>query len=77
MTAASEQAVAIAESETIQGHVEKIGDPILYGDGPFYVAQANRTTSTVVDMDGISLFTIIQEGDMFKILDHVFIGSME
>ena len=78
VTPAEQQAVAIANSEFVNGHVEKVGESIMYGDGPnYFVAQANRTTSSQIDMDGISLFTIVQNGDVYKIQSHVFVGSLE
>lgn len=78
VTGAQDQAVAIVASETVDGHVEKVGKTIMYGDGPsYFVAQANHTTSEGVDLDGISLFTIVKDGDVFKIHRHVFVGSFE
>lgn len=77
VTGAEAQAMAISQGEFYDGQVEKVGDPIMFGDGPFYVAQANHTSSTTVDMDGISMFTIVEEGDTFLIQSHVFIGGME
>lgn len=78
VTTAEEQAAGIANSEFINGHVEKVGAPIMFGDGPnYFVAEANRTTSSDIDMDGISLFTIVQDGDVYKIHSHVVVGSLE
>jgi hypothetical protein len=70
-------AADIESNEVFENTVEKVGDPIMIGEGPrYYVAQANRLTSVGgVRLEGISLFTIIQEGDMFKIQEHVFIGE--
>ena len=77
-TTAEQTAVAISNNEFTDVNVEEVGDPIMFGDGPnYFVARANRITSSQTNMDGISLFTIVQQGDVYKIFSHVFVGSLE
>lgn len=76
MTSTVDDVAANIETGTVyQTVVEKIGEPIQYGDGPYIVAQANHLTSSTTQLDGISVFTIVQNGDAYMIQSHVFIGS--
>jgi hypothetical protein len=73
VTPADEQAAAIVSSEAIAGNVETVGAPITYGDGPtYFVTQFDLTTSTVMDMEGISVITVIEDGDVFRVQHHLF-----
>ena len=52
--------------------VEELGEPIMVGDGPWIVAQANHTTYGSSDLDGMSLITVVEEGGMLKIASHIW-----
>jgi hypothetical protein len=59
-------------------HFRTIGDPIMWGDGPYFVAQAERVTSTETgyrDMKGISLYTIVNRDGVFLIQRCEFMGT--
>lgn len=52
--------------------VEALGEPMMVGDGPWLVAQANHTTFGSTDQYGMSLLTVVEEGGMLKIASHVW-----
>lgn len=52
--------------------VEQTGEPIMVGDGPWLVAQANHMNYGSSDLDGMSLMTVVEEGGMLKIASHVW-----
>jgi hypothetical protein len=78
ITSAQDVAAAIVANEASHLQVQRIGEPIMYGDGPnHYVAQANRLTYESNELDGISLFTIVEQNGVNLISRHLFIASNE
>lgn len=73
---AEEEALGIAQLGAYDWHVVLTGDRVIAGDGPTYVAlQPNRVTSTVGDMEGISVFTILETDGSYLISGHTFIEN--
>lgn len=73
---AEQEALGIAQLGGYDWNVTITGDRVIAGDGPTYVAlQPNQVTSTVGDMEGISVFTIVETNGSYLISGHRFIGS--
>jgi hypothetical protein len=75
---AAQQAIIVDGLERVGWHVEVIGEPIMTGDGPWYVAQANLlTANTYPDegLRGLSTFTIVDEDGTLRISRHVYTGE--
>lgn len=73
---ASEEAAEIDGLGAFDWSVERIGDPIMIGDGPTYlVASADRVSTIGRDADGISLYTIVEDGDTLRISHHLFMDG--
>jgi hypothetical protein len=70
-------AADIESAEAFENNIETVGDPVMSGEGPeYYVAQADVLTSEgETALEGISIFTIVQDGDTYKIRHHVFVGQ--
>lgn len=65
--------LGIAEFEA-----ERIGDLMLAGDGPYYVAEAQRITAPGLlasPVEGISMYTIVEEDGVLKVSLHRFISD--
>lgn len=73
---AAQQARLIDGLERYDWHVEAIGGPIMTGDGPWYVAQANLLTATSYPdgHPGMSILTVVDDGGALRIAEHVYIG---
>ena len=56
-------------------NVEVIGEPIMTGNGPWYVAQVNRVGSESDLSDGISNFVIVDEGGTLLVASHIWTGN--
>lgn len=75
---AAETAATIETGSSYGTQVEPIGDPIVNGKGPaYFVAQADVLTSSETELSGISLFTIVEDGGVYRIQSHIFVGSLE
>ncbi len=56
--------------------VEETGEPMMYGDGPWYVAQLNHVT-TITNQDGsggFSVFTIVERDGTLLVQRHEWLG---
>ena len=57
---------------------EVIGEPIMTGDGPWYVSVVEHFTSTGYGpdgADGVSTFTIVEDGGTLKVARHSYVGN--
>lgn len=56
--------------------VERVGEYITIGDGPYYVAAVNRIESNdPVDFFGISTNVVVETEDGLKVAEHRFLGD--
>lgn len=70
------------QANVIDGMLESNGwnaedvDLFVAGDGPYYVAVLNTSTSNATPdgVDGMSTFTIIDDGDDLKVSEHIYVG---
>ncbi len=68
------EAAGIAQLGAYDWNVTMTGDRVIAGDGPTYVVlQPNEVTSTIGDMEGISVFTIVETDGSYLISGHRFI----
>ena len=77
-TPADEQAGYIDNLDAVSWHVEQIGDAIMTGDGPWYVAVANHLTADtypVEGYDGVSTVTIVDVNGTLRIANHTYLGQ--
>lgn len=75
----SDQALEVVEYSSYGFNVERIGEPLMMGDGPWYVSAGHHldaTTFPADGYDGISTFTIVDDDGTLKIARHSFIGNM-
>lgn len=71
---AEEEALGIAQLGIYDWNVTITGDRVIAGDGPTYVAlQPNQVTSTAGDMEGVSVFTIVETDGSYLISGHRFV----
>lgn len=62
--------------EDLSFHVEQVGDAVVTGDGPYYVAIAYRTTSSGTEPDpGIASFIVVETDDGLKVAEHTWVGE--
>jgi hypothetical protein len=55
-----------------------IGEPIMAGKGPWYVSQVEHFTSPSYGprgADGVSTFTVVDDGGMLKVARHDYVGN--
>lgn len=74
---AEQQAVLLEGGSTLDWAVEEVGEPIMHGDGPWYVAQANLITTRIAPVDGyegLSIFTIVEEDGVLLVRRHTYLG---
>jgi hypothetical protein len=77
-TPAATQARTISAGERTDWQVEPVGEPIMTGDGPWYVAQANRLTAAVYPDDGyegLSILTIVDDDGTLLVDRHLYVGQ--
>lgn len=77
-TSTAQQATIIEGLERVDWHVETIGDPIMVGDGPWYVTQADHLTGDAYPdsgHQGISTFTVVDDAGTLRISHHVYTGE--
>jgi len=57
----------------------QIGEPMMIGDGPWFVSVAERHTATSGygpgGANGISTFTIVDDGGSLKVARHTYVGN--
>ena len=62
----------------LEYHWERVGEPIMTGDGPWLVSQAIFSTSNDPccpnGVEGISILTIVDEGGTLKVARDVFVA---
>lgn len=74
---AERQAVLLEGGSGIDWAVETVGEPIMHGDGPWYVAQANRITTAISPAEGhegLSVFIIVEEDGELLLRRHTYFG---
>ncbi len=74
---AANQASMIDAGSGIEWQVERVGESLMQGDGPWYVASANNITTSIAPEDGyrgISIFTIVEQDGELLIRRHVYFG---
>jgi hypothetical protein len=54
--------------------VERFGDLVVTGEGPYYVAVANRLHDDEGTEAGISTFVVVETNDGLKVAEHLVIG---
>ena len=54
-----------------------VGDSIVAGDGPYYVAVTNRltTAATPDGVEGLSTITVVDDDGVLKVSEHVYEGG--
>jgi len=57
---------------------ETVGDPIVAGDGPYYVAITNQLTSASSPdgVEGMSTVTVVDDNGALKVSEHVYEGMV-
>jgi len=57
--------------------VEEVGEGVMTGDGPYYVAVVDRLESeTAETLNGVSTVTVVDDGGMLKVSEHVYTGDL-
>lgn len=77
-TTTTQQAIVIEGLRRFDWHVEPIGEPIMVGDGPWYVTQADHLTAVGYPdggHQGISTFTIVDDTGTLRVSRHVYTGE--
>jgi hypothetical protein len=64
------------ETDTAVSDMERVGDPIVQGDGPWYVsvAQIWKNRRNAIQSDGIYTFAVVEEDGTLKIDDAYWAG---
>lgn len=78
-TSATAQASFIGMSSGSNWNAAPVGEPIVAGDGPWYVATVDHLTADGYPedgVDGVSVVKIVDEGGTLKVAHHTFIGDM-
>lgn len=70
----SDQASTIAGLDDFQ--VERIGDLVVMGEGPYFVAAAEQIAYRDADHVGISAYRVIETDEGLKIAEHSFVGNV-
>jgi hypothetical protein len=68
-------AADIAGAEGSGWHVETVGEPIMNGDGPWFVSAASSFTGWIFGtegVDGMSQFVIVDDGGVLRVQSHVY-----
>lgn len=77
-TGAHEQADLIDSFGSSNWHIDRVGEPVISGDGPWYVAQPvhlSASTYPAAGYDGIATFTIVDVDGMLRVADHAYTGE--
>ena len=57
--------------------VEEVGEGVMTGDGPYYVAVVDRLESeTAETLTGVSTVTVVDDGGTLKVSEHVYTGDL-
>jgi hypothetical protein len=75
---AASQATVINRLGSYDWNVTMIGEPVMAGDGPWYVAQVNRVDDNTMTepVEGISVLTIVDDGGVLRVANHTFFGDL-
>lgn len=75
-TTKEQQAGSMAMLESGNWNAEQVGDGISAGDGPWFVSVSNALTATNSDgAAGISVLTVVDDGGVLKVLEHIYTGT--
>lgn len=77
-TTAAEMIEEIKLLEEYDWRVATVGEPLMMGDGPWFVSVASHFESPPYGpegADGISTFTIVDEGGTLKVARHSYVGN--
>ena len=75
-TTKEQQAASMDTLERVNWNAEQVGDGISAGDGPWFVAISNALTGTNSDgAAGISVVTVVDDGGVLKVLEHIYTGT--
>ena len=55
--------------------VERLAEPVMTGDDPYYVTWPIKVTNNMREADGMSILTVVSDGDNFLVRRHVVIGD--
>lgn len=55
--------------------VEELGDPIMVGSNPYYVAKGIHTVTNIREADGISILTVEDIDGTLKVARHIIVGD--
>lgn len=69
------QAGGMSMLESTSWNAESLGDGIAAADGPWYVAISNTLTTTNSNAEGISVLTIVDDGGVLKVSEHIYTGT--
>jgi hypothetical protein len=73
-TNAEDMAAEVDRLRNVDWHVTLIGEPVVAGDGPWILSQVNELDE-FDPMDGISVVTIVDDGGVLRIAEHIFFGE--
>lgn len=75
---ADSQAWAIDALGTYDWRVTPVGEPVMAGDGPWFVSQVNRVQDNTMTepVEGISVLTIVDDGGELLVASHTFFGDL-
>jgi hypothetical protein len=77
-TTADNQAMYINQLGAYDWQVTPVGEPVMAGDGPWFVSQVNRVEQNnwSEPVEGISVVTIVDDGGVLRVADHTFFGDL-
>ena len=74
---ATSQAAFINRLGDYDWQVTQVGEPIMAGDGPWFVSQVNRVEDNRTGaVEGISVLTIVDDGGVLRVANHMFFGDL-
>ena len=77
-TSAASEAAYINGLGSYDWQVTPVGEPIMAGDGPWFVSQVNRVEQSnwSEPVEGISVLTIVDDGGVLRVSNHTFYGDL-
>ena len=74
---ATSQAAFINRLGDYDWQVTQVGEPIMAGDGPWFVSQVNQIEDNRSGpVEGISVLTIVDDGGVLRVANHMFFGDL-
>jgi hypothetical protein len=63
--------------ESMDWSADEVGDSIVAGDGPYYVATTNTltTSGSPEGVEGLSTLTVVDDGGELKVSEHTYVGE--